>query len=556
MTGEKRTLCLVPLGGPLTQKLCRTIRAFAEARDLTAIQRGPTEAPVVDALLTVLIVDEGDAANQCELHRGIDYAILGVRQSQACALLEKKIAEVEAQLVMQSANIDESTETFEIYMDQLFATIGSRGVTFRTPQLYSVQHSASDPVDVSVPVGYKKITVKDNVRLTSEDYDRPSHMLTFNIEGAGFTYGLGDHVTILPRNEPESVERAAQVLKLNLDEVVSIKPASEGMTSIIPSNVPVTVRSLLTYYLDIQGLARRKFIATLSLLAADQNERKALHEMATRMDSDSPYKRKLKSIFSNIDVVEAHPSVKLSLSQVLSVVPPIHPRCYSASSSPLADPNIVQCTFVVLSYPTQGGQVFKGLSTNYLCNLTADDNVAMTIRKGFKEVDVDTPNIQYVACALGSGIALLRGISQHFAAMKERGLDAGHMLLYYGVRHAAKDFIFKEELEEYQAKGVLTMYSSFSHDQEEFITPATKIKESPEVLAKALVDCNNCKFIYCGPSGPAYQSVENAIKDAVRTVRPDVDPDQHITKMKKEARYEVQAFTPAQDPENPFGMMF
>lgn len=544
----------------MAKRLCKSIQAFAEARDLEVYTASSSQDHIEhakEAIATLVIIDDtATSLSQIDFVKGACYALYGLEQSQLLDTLDSQAQSRQAIEIIPPHNAMKGPESFEVWMNGLWEALSAKGVEYRFPRFFKVESSTESPTDITVPKGFCRIPVTENELLTSEDYPRPSHMLTLDISGTDFTYNLGDHVTIMPRNSAEAVDKAGQVLGIDLDQVIVVNSVKESANSLIPTGVPVRVRDLFTYYLDIQGLAKRRFLAALSLIASDSAERAALNDLATCMNADSPYRTKLKSVFTNIDAIKEYPSIKLSLEDVLSVIPPLSPRCYSAASSPLRDPKTVQCTFVVLEYPTADKSLFRGLSTNFLRSLKHGDTVAMTIRKGFKEVEVDTPGIEYVACALGSGIALLRGIAQHFYySAKQQHLDgsvSGRMLLYYGVRHANKDFIFKDELNEYQNAGVLKMYSSFSHDQEEFITPATKIGQTQEEVVKYLVDDPKCKFIYCGPAGPAYESVENAIKEAIRKVRPTLDADDHIKSMKTQARWEVQAFTPSQDPENPF----
>lgn len=127
------------------------------------------------------------------------------------------------------------------------------------------------------------------------------------------------------------------------------------------------------------------------------------------------------------------------------------------------------------------------------------------------------------------------------------------MCLYYGVRHAEKDFLFKKEFEQLQEDGVLILKTAFSHDQPEFRTPVNNMREDPEPVGKILVDNKDkCIFFYCGPAGIALESMINGVRDAIETSRPGTKADEIFAQLKRENRWEIQAFTPNPDPENAY----
>lgn len=57
----------------------------------------------------------------------------------------------------------------------------------------------------------------------------------------------------------------------------------------------------------------------------------------------------------------------------------------------------------------------------------------------------------------GTGIAPFRGFIQERAYLKDEGKPVGETILYFGCRKQAVDFIYKEEMDEYVNKGILTV---------------------------------------------------------------------------------------------------
>ena len=44
------------------------------------------------------------------------------------------------------------------------------------------------------------------------------------------------------------------------------------------------------------------------------------------------------------------------------------------------------------------------------------------------------------------------------------GRECGENLLFFGCRHESKDFIYKDELKEFEKEGVITLHTAFSRD--------------------------------------------------------------------------------------------
>ena len=44
------------------------------------------------------------------------------------------------------------------------------------------------------------------------------------------------------------------------------------------------------------------------------------------------------------------------------------------------------------------------------------------------------------------------------------GRECGDNLLFFGCRHEKKDFIYEEELKEFEKEGIIQLYTAFSRD--------------------------------------------------------------------------------------------
>jgi cytochrome P450/NADPH-cytochrome P450 reductase len=77
--------------------------------------------------------------------------------------------------------------------------------------------------------------------------------------------------------------------------------------------------------------------------------------------------------------------------------------------------------------------------------------------------DPATPLI--MVCA-GSGIAPFHGFLQERAIQKRAGEATGQALLFFGVSHPELDYLYRDELAQWEAEGVVSVRMSFSRAPE------------------------------------------------------------------------------------------
>lgn len=67
---------------------------------------------------------------------------------------------------------------------------------------------------------------------------------------------------------------------------------------------------------------------------------------------------------------------------------------------------------------------------------------------------------------IGTGLAPFRGFIQERYHMRQEGKPVGDTILYFGCRKRSEDFLYEDELLEYEKNGTLTkLYLAFSRDQ-------------------------------------------------------------------------------------------
>jgi cytochrome P450/NADPH-cytochrome P450 reductase len=277
----------------------------------------------------------------------------------------------------------------------------------------------------------------------------------------GVSYRAGDHLGVIPRNADALVERAAA--RFGLDPGASIRlRLPGGRKSFLPVDQPIPLRRLLADYVELQDPATRKQIQAMAdhtecpwtrprLLALAEDEGRFREEVLARR----------KSI---LDLLEEYPACQLPFNRYLEMLPPLRPRYYSISSSPLRDPRRCSITVALVEGSARSGRgTFQGVCSGHLRRHEAGDRVHAFVkdtRSAFRLPErASTP---IVMIGPGTGLAPFRGFLQERAAQRERGETIGPALLFFGCRHPRQDFIYEDELRALAEQGVVQLFTCFS----------------------------------------------------------------------------------------------
>jgi len=143
------------------------------------------------------------------------------------------------------------------------------------------------------------------------------------------------------------------------------------------------------------------------------------------------------------------------------------------------------------------------------------------------------------------GLAPFRGFIQERAWQKAEGKEVGETHLYFGCRNKDKDFIYKEELEEYAKEGgVLTLHTAFSRDQAEKRYVTHLMRENAAGIWKILGE-ENGHFYICGDAKMMAKDVQNILVEIVKThgQRSEEEAQAFIKKMETQKRYSADVWS-------------
>ena len=191
-----------------------------------------------------------------------------------------------------------------------------------------------------------------------------------------------------------------------------------------------------------------------------------------------------------LDVLRRHPSARIEADQLLELLPPLQPRLYSISSSHR------------FQLPDSG----------------------------------DTPMIMV---GPGTGVAPFRAFLEERRAASATGKN----WLFFGDQCRATDYLYEQELHEFQAAGVLTRLDlAFSRDQAGKVYVQDRMLERARELWNWLEE--DAHFYVCGDAKRMANDVDHALQQIVATQGrlSAGDAKAYVTGMAKSGRYQRDVY--------------
>ncbi len=253
--------------------------------------------------------------------------------------------------------------------------------------LYAIEPVASTVVHaIAGASGALPLKIAINSELQNKSGSNASTRSTRHIEvelPAGVGYRVGDHLSVLPRNEPALVEAVARRFGFMSADRIRLN-VGEGRRSQLPVGDVISIGRLLTEFVELQQVATRKHIQTMAdNTRCPMTKPKLLALCGDDSESSERYRSevlgKRKSVF---DLLQEHPACELPFHLYLEMLSLLSPRYYSISSSPASVGARCSVTVAVVDGPASSGNgVFKGVCSNYLADRRPGDVVHALIRE-------------------------------------------------------------------------------------------------------------------------------------------------------------------------------
>ncbi|CAE6437995.1 unnamed protein product [Rhizoctonia solani] len=407
-------------------------------------------------------------------------------------LLEKKGAKRLLERGEGDAGGESFTRSFDEWEDQLWEVLSKEyGIDLR-----SQSHNQSVEVQLLGEPSHRAATLRysgsmlgqvvENKLLTAPGAPAKHHIVGTEIRlPKEMTYRAGDYLSVLPLNPHEYVRRCLARFGLSPEQQVTLDISGP---TVLPAGKAIG-------FVELGQAATKRNISTLIEHAQTQTTRTDLEMLISAYDRDS-VEEKIPT-GSMLDLIEKYPDINLPLGTFIASLPTMRLRQYSISSSPLWNPSHVTLTFGVVAQ----GQ-FLGVGSNYLANLRRGDQVQVSVRPSSKAFRPPSdPSVPMMMFAAGSGIAPFRGFMQERAIQKKAGREVAKSVLFYGCRNPGEDYIYGDELTEWQDLEVVDVRPAFSRTPKN--SGGQRYIQDRVWTDRELVrdyDKRNAKFYTCGRS--------------------------------------------------------
>jgi sulfite reductase (NADPH) flavoprotein alpha-component len=260
---------------------------------------------------------------------------------------------------------------------------------------------------------------------------------------AGAAYQVGDSLGVVASNSPDLVNAIIERLAM---------PAETPVQS--PDGVERPLIEALSERCEIRRPSDQA-IEVLASRATDRDESQMLQAIAEGYPGVGPEDADL------LDLLDAFPSARPPLSELISALDPLLPRLYSIASSPKTETGRFHLAVAAVRYQMRARHR-SGVASTFLADrLAPGETVSVYVNPadGFR---LPAPDRPVIMIGPGTGIAPFRAFLEERRAVGATGRN----WLFFGNQRRATDFLFEGELADYRRDGLLTrLDTAFSRDQ-------------------------------------------------------------------------------------------
>jgi cytochrome P450 / NADPH-cytochrome P450 reductase len=360
--------------------------------------------------------------------------------------------------------------------------------------------------------------VRDNHELLGANAGRSTRHVEVALP-SGVAYKAGDHLGVLPRNNINLIRRVMLHFGLDAGSYLTIIP-NRGNHTHLPTDEPAPLLGILGSCVELQDPATRSDIEMMARYTSDPEQRSSLDGLVG--DDDASQTRFRNEVLARgrslLDLLGDYPACDMPFEIFLDRLPPLRPRYYSISSSPMVSPEMCSITTGVLRGPARSGAgEFNGVCSSYLESNAPNSTVFAFVREptiAFRPPD--DRQLPMIMIGAGTGLAPFRGFLQERAAQRASGVPVATSLLFFGCRTSEDDYLYEDELSQYEADGVVKVDAVFSREgnsQRRYVQDAI-IERADDVWD--LIANKNANIYVCGNANTMAPGVRTALIQVFR----------------------------------------
>ena len=524
-----------PQGGTALTVLYGSQSGNAEAlsKDLRKFSKTPGFEPTVDALDDIQVSDlaalsnvviiaatfgEGEPTdNAAKFHAALmadtapalpaslNFSVCGLGDS-SYAELNKAARDIDTRLAELGATRAADLVTCDVDFDDDYA--GWKSSVFESAPFKSAAGAASapEPATETKPAFDKNhpfmATLMTADRLSGAESAKCVNHIELSLAGGGpdLDYAVGDALGIWPLNDPAQVEQVLAATGLTGRERVEIKAE------------PAKLRAALLTRLDLTTVTPK----TLEAWGIEAPS------------SDAQV----------IDLLQTH-GAGIDPQTLVDGLRPLQPRLYSISSSPKAHPGEVHLTVGEVRYELHDSPR-QGVASTYLGErLSLGGMVGAYVQRSAHFHIPDDDQQPLIMIGPGTGIAPFKA----FLEEREARGATGKNWLFFGDQHASCDYLYREQIEGWQASGLLTKTSlAWSRDGAEKVYVQTLLEQAGEDVFSWLEE--GAAIYICGDASRMAADVDKAIRRVIMTHgnRDEAGADAYVDMLASTHRYQRDVY--------------
>lgn len=354
-----------------------------------------------------------------------------------------------------------------------------------------------------------------NRLLTDASSSKETRHYEISIAGSGLAYEAGDALCVVPTNCPELVADIIKAIGCTGDED---EPVNGELMSL---------KAALRTHFEIKT-PTKELIEEIATRSGDQELNGIIESGDKEKLADYLWGR------DTLDLLLQFPVCEFAAAELLALLKPLQHRAYSISSSGNLFKDSVHLTVASVRYASHNRH-HKGVCSTYLADLVDDATEVhcfFTPNKVFRVPEDNT--LPMIMVGPGTGIAPFRAFLQE----RQFRNAPGKNWLFFGDRNATTDFIYRDELENFQQSSLLTRLDvAFSRDQEAKIYVQDKMLEHGAELFSWLEEGGY--FFVCGDAYRMAKDVDQALHSIIADhgKLSEQQAVEYVNQLKKEKRY-------------------
>ena len=365
----------------------------------------------------------------------------------------------------------------------------------------------------------KKVRIDNIEELRQNTINGSTLKVSLNLKNTNIKYNPADSILIYPQNKEESVNKIMNHLEIkDSNQILNYKIINNSLENLnLPIPSGITIYEALKEYIDLSCHINEAILQKLIMYISDKNQKQKLSEI---INDEKKLSLFLSNNYNIIDFIQEYNSLKITLPELIQILPSIIPRYYTCSSSFNKNQELLEIIITLVKLKGPSEEKRYGLTSNFFNDLFTsklftkkDCYVNMIVKESVFKIPKEV-SIPMIMVCTGSGIAPFISFLNEFDIMKKNNEKLiFETYLIFGSMNKKNDFLFENELNNYKKSGILKdYYTAFSRDQEKkiYVQDVLEINFDKEKIDNLLIKKKGILYI-CGSTSMGNEVI-NKIK--------------------------------------------